>query len=149
MCRHTNYPSPGPHTGTLQWLKLLQHAAFSVMKHEPGWCVRTWHSRGGNLSLQAIRTHDCTFPSLSPAWPFPAVPHAWKLAVTQLRGTGTGVRGTPGWPGAAPASPSRCSKCPTAPYLWKPASLGWGKGNKMVWVSFFSHERLFGVEIKG
>lgn len=35
MCRHTNYPSPGPHTGTLQWLKLLQHAAFSVMKHEP------------------------------------------------------------------------------------------------------------------
>lgn len=36
MCRHTNYPSPGPHTGTLQWLKLLQHAAFSVMKHEPG-----------------------------------------------------------------------------------------------------------------
>lgn len=140
MCRHTNYPSPGPHTGILQWLKLLQHAAFSVMKHEPGQCVRTWHSRGGNSSLQAIRTHDCIFPSLISAWPFPAVPHAWKLAVTQLHGTGTGVHGTLGWPRAAPRIPIPLLEMPNRSIsleTHKPG-MGEGKENGLLLLVFFA-----------
>lgn len=156
MCRHANDPSPGPHTGTLQWLKLLQHAALAVMKHEPGRCAR--RSRGANLSLPAFGTH-LPFPKALPD-PARPVPTPGSCFVTP------GDKDRCLWdPGAAPSAfPSRCSKCPISPCLWKPTSLGWEKGNKMVvafcWLCllsffffsfflFFLHKRLFSVEIKG
>lgn len=63
MCRQTNYPSPGPLTGILQWLKLLQHAAFSVMKREPGRCVQLGTAEVETWALQQADQPCLTFPS--------------------------------------------------------------------------------------
>lgn len=103
MCRHTNYPSPGPHTGTLQWLKLLQHAAFSVMKHEPG--ARARLSRGRNPSPPTLQPHALqeALPDLSQL----------LLAVTQDRDQGLwhpGVALTYPWH-PHPAAPSARPLC--------------------------------------
>lgn len=149
MCRHTNYPSPGPHTGTLQWLKLLQHAAFSVMKHEPG--ARARLSRGRNASPPTLQPHACSRPPGSPARPFPAAPRAWELAVTQDRDQGSwhpGVSPTCPWhphPAAPSARPLRIFGNPRA----------WDGRRATKWFGFvgvfvgFLHGCLFGAEIKG
>lgn len=151
MCRHTNYPSPGPHTGTLQWLKLLQHAAFSVMKHEPGAAFAARLFWGQEPKPSMPRPHTYNHPPGSSAWPFPAVPRAWELPGTQDKDQES-------WhPRVAPTCPWHPH--PAAPsarpfhIFWQPTSLGWEKGNKMVWGCFFVfvflHGRLFGAEIKG
>lgn len=64
-----------------------------------------------------------TFPSCSPC-----------LEAGCHPGQGPGFVAPWDGPDLPLASPSRCSKCPSPPYLWKPTSLGWEKGNKMVWV---------------
>lgn len=144
MCRHTNYPSPGPHTGTLQWLKLLQHAAFSVMKHEPGAALALGSPGAGAEPSSSPAPHpeppsrsSClTFPSCSLCLGAVAVTQDWhKDSALDL----------------PLPSPSRCWKRPSPPNLWKPTSLGWEKCNKMVLdlLVVFLHGRLFSAEIKG
>lgn len=147
MCRHTNYPSPGPHTGTLQWLKLLQHAAFSVMKHEPGAALALGFPRAGSRALHAPAPHPQP-PSGKSCLTFPSC--SLCLGAGWHPGQGPGVVAPRGGPDLPLASPSCCSECPSPRYLWKPTSLGWEKWFGFVgFVVFFLHGRLFGVEIKG
>lgn len=148
MCRHTNYPSPGPHTGTLQWLKLLQHAAFSVMKHEPGAAFALGFPGAGTSNPPATRPHGCSHPPGSSAWPFPAVPCAWELPVTQDRDQHS-------WhPGVARTCPFHPH--PAAPsarplrIFGNPQAWGGRSATKWFWICWvFLHGCLFGAEIKG
>lgn len=148
MCRHTNYPSPGPHTGTLQWLKLLQHAAFSVMKHEPGAALALGSPGAGAEPSSSpapclpAATLQELLPDLSQLLPMPG---SWLSPWT-----GTRIQ-----PWTCPFHPHPAAgSARSPPYLWKPTSLGWEKCNEMVWICwfvlfFFLHGRLFGAEIKG